>query len=159
AVNGVSHVQISHGTVQNFANDDICLQNADHVEITGVTVKGSTIGVLLSGSSNNHLEQDTIDGNSAYGVAIFPGSNGNHIEGNEASGNQIAIAVGARSNHVENNRANANGIGILGGAEAVGNHFEENVTNFNSIAGITMEAGATGNHIEGNSALHNVNVD
>ena len=169
----VDHVGISGpGLIRNFGTG-IVIQDADFVQVSGVTVAGtgagtalsddqSVFGIFASRSSRLTVGQNVIS-QAFYGV-LLDDSVGAAVTGNQVLGNVFGIVVGSGSgNAVTGNTASGNkSIGILlgnGHMLVTTSRVASNTTNGNGDAGIAAGTGAFSNQIFSNTSVGNTGND
>jgi parallel beta-helix repeat protein len=130
----------------------IVVTGASNVHINNGTVQGLLGGIVLSGASGNLLNGLTVSNNL---IGIELDGSGNSITGNSITGSSAGILVGSGSgNTIQSNTATSNFFGILvvGGT---GNTVQGNNTSSNSV-GIVLGQSGSGNLVSGNVSDNNV---
>jgi parallel beta-helix repeat protein len=184
----VYNVSIHNGTVQGFQRGiflgffalnckvsivtasgntefGIFLSHANGNTVTNNTADGNGAGISLDASNSNTVTRNTTDGN-GNGINVSDNSSGNTVSRNTATSNSqygIGLLCGpVTQNTVSDNTCSGNGIGIAVGLygcdDANQNTIQNNTVNYN-FTGIRVEQNCTGNTLQGNTALTNVNPD
>jgi parallel beta-helix repeat protein len=162
-VQSAANVSIHNGTVQGFVVG-IHLQGTVDNKVANLTsIQNGYSGIAVRvGSTGATVTNCTANQNGFLGIQLGTGSSGNTLTRNTVNGNGVYgfyIVNGASFNTVTNNTANGNQVGIgLTLDPTTGNLIQGNTTSLNFV-GISVDAGHTGNTLQGNTALTNRDYD
>jgi parallel beta-helix repeat protein len=135
----------------------ICLNNADHCNISDNTASNNNYGTYLYQSSSNTLTGNTASNNN-YGTMLDE-SNDNTLTSNTASNNYRGIYMWWSSdNTLTGNDCSGNYYGI-GLDQSCDNNVSCNWMHNNTYAGFYLTGGSTGNIIERNNIIANGNYN
>ena len=120
--------------------------------VTAVTLGTASGSTLARNTTDRNVSGITLEGESHDSTVLRNKASANLIEG-------IRLYGGPTENTIKDNTVTGNGIGIRlfsasGPVGASRNTLSHNTVTLNSL-GIWLEQGSTGNHIQGNTALHN----
>ena len=136
----------------------ILLNGVDNVTVINCTVTNFAAGIVLNGSSDNTLEDNTATDNKSAGsggFALLNSSNRNTLMWNEATGN---TGRGFICNQSSNNTLNENvaNLNLFRGFDCTvssnGNTLTKNTATNNLSAGFVCSIGSTGNKFMGNES-------
>ena len=162
----LNHVAVQGpGLIQTFGAG-VEMVGTDYAQVALVTTAHNLDGIEAFDCSFLTLGSNVAVANSLYGLSLGAVSN-SVVQYNDASGNSTGIFLGgfnganSFANTLNNNTVNANGYG--NSSSGLGNGIEvaagsttsrivANVTNGNTLAGIVIDQGATGNQVFHNSS-------
>ena len=177
----VNNVFITDGQISNCATG-IVLTRVQESKVTKMTLTeiGSDIlgflanGILLTETNDSEIVRNKVNDNDVSGIVLVA-SNRNKISDNETNNNQrsgiTAAFGGSNDNKVVGNESNGNGIaGIAVGGPGSRNVVRGNVANgnlgrgivlfgFETAEGVITSPIASGNNVQGNTALGNAEWD
>ncbi len=134
----------------------ICLDSADHCNISENTASNSYYGIYLYPSSNNALASNNASSNSYYGIALISSRN-NTLTGNNCSNSYYGILLhySSNDNTLANNTANSNNIyGISLSHSSNYNMLTGNTASSNNDEGISLSS-SSNNMLTGNNCSNN----
>jgi parallel beta-helix repeat protein len=163
------HVLVADNSATGSAASGVFLNDSENSRVERNDVSGNETGIFLDeGSAGNVLVGNDAIGNTFDGVVLEVGTHDNLVTNNllRANGFSGVFVVGSDDNRIENNSVIANGEGSVGGIhlfvppEEPGLTSNDNVISNNRLVatdgdGVLVDAGQSGNVIEGNRASEN----
>jgi parallel beta-helix repeat protein len=134
----------------------IYLSGGENVTVRNTQIKAFRYGIVLSGSSNNSINGNTIT-NNGDGIYLDGSSNNNSISGNTITNNGDGIYLDGSSNNnsISGNTITNNWYGIVLSGSSNNSISGNNIT-ANNWDGIVL-SGSSNNSISGNTITNNGN--
>ncbi|WP_321423208.1 chitobiase/beta-hexosaminidase C-terminal domain-containing protein [uncultured Methanobacterium sp.] len=170
---------ISNNTVSGNGWSGICLDTSNGNKITGNTLTGNQEAVFIANSSHNNISSNNALNNIYNGISLISGSNQNTITQNLVQGNGVmgifiqnslnntvsnnrvfnnswtGICLdGATGNNITGNNVTGNQEGIFAANSAAGNRISQNTLSNNHGNGVNIIQG-TGNTVTNNTISNN----
>ena len=140
-----NYVNISGFTVRNATGSGksgICLERANHCNISDNNASSNNCGIYLYSSSNNTLTSNPANSN-YFGICLETSSNNNTLTNNTANSNYwygIYLYSSSNNNTLTNNTANSNYFGIYLETSSNNNTLTNNTANSNYWCGIFLDS-------------------
>jgi large repetitive protein len=166
---GSDHVLVAKNSATGNGASGIFLTDSEDNRIERNHSSGNEVGIdLADGSAGNVLVGNDATGSTFDGVTLDAGTHDNLVTNNLLRGNGFSgvFVIGSDDNRIEKNSVIANGEGSVGGIhlfvppEEPGLTSNDNVISNNRLVatdgdGVLVDAGQSGNVIEGNRASEN----
>ena len=134
---------VSNGSGVYLGNDNSATGVSTSLLISQNIMQSNAWGIVLEGATKDTIVGNNISSSSIAGIDVVDGTSSSFL-GNISNGNNgDGIAIGNPS----------------GAIVAVGNTFEGNITNSNSLVGIHVYSASSGSHFSGNVASSNGVLD